>query len=121
VNDEGYVQGPPELVVEVAFSSRSIDLHLKKDDYQRSGILEYIVLCVEEREMHWFALKSRRRITPDRRGIYRSRVFPGLWIDRPALLGQNAARLTRTVQRGLSSPEHATFLRRLQAALRRTR
>jgi hypothetical protein len=51
VDADQYLNGPPELVGEVAYSSRAIDLHQKREDYERSGVLEYLVLCIEEQEM----------------------------------------------------------------------
>jgi Uma2 family endonuclease len=42
-SQDGYLEGPPELVVEVAASSASYDLHQKLRVYQRSGIQEYLV------------------------------------------------------------------------------
>src|SRR5262249_48080662 len=53
-----YVAGPPELMAEIAHSSRAIDMHAKRDDYERAGVVEYVVLCVQERELHWFHLQS---------------------------------------------------------------
>ena len=41
--DDYYTQGPPELVVEIAHSTRSIDFHRKRQDYARNGVLEYLV------------------------------------------------------------------------------
>lgn len=38
-----YIKGAPELVAEVAYSSRAIDLNLKKQRYEAGGIREYIV------------------------------------------------------------------------------
>ncbi len=119
LNDKQYVVGPPELLAEIASSTRSIDMHLKKEDYQRAGVLEYLVVCLEEQQLHWFNFKSRRLLLADARGIYRSLVFPGLWIDGPALLKRQSARLIKVVRQGLASREHATFVRRLQAKQRR--
>jgi Uma2 family endonuclease len=114
-----YVQGPPELVAEVAHSSRDIDLGPKRDDYQRAGVVEYLVLCVAEQELHWFDFRAAQPLRPNRRGVWRSKVFPGLWLDGPALLARDSARLTAGVQRGLASRAHAAFVKRLQAAHRR--
>jgi Uma2 family endonuclease len=119
VNEEKYLEGPPELIAEVAYSTRAIDLHFKKNDYQKAGVAEYLVLCVEEQELHWFVFTSGGQLRPDRQGIYRSRVFPGLWIAGPALLARDSSGLARTVQRGLASRAHAAFVKRLQAARRR--
>jgi len=41
-----------------------------------------------------------------------SRVFPGLWLDVPALLAGDVARVLATLQLGLTSPEHAAWLER---------
>ncbi len=114
-SDKLYVLGPPELVVEVAHASVAIDLFEKKEDYQRAGVVEYVVLCVEEEELHWFALQKGRQLKPDAKGIFRSQVFPGLWIDGIALLKQDSSKLLKVVQRGLKTPEHAAFVRRLQS------
>jgi len=114
--EDNYLQGPPELLAEIAYSTRALDLHQKRTDYDAAGVVEYLVLCVEERELHWFNFKLRRLLKPDAQGIYRSRVFPGLWIDGPALLARDSARIEEVVRQGLASPEHAAFVKRLQAA-----
>ena len=43
VNDDGYLEGAPELIVEVAASSASYDLNDKLNAYRRNGVQEYIV------------------------------------------------------------------------------
>jgi Uma2 family endonuclease len=113
-NEDGYIEGAPELVAEIAHSTRAIDMHQKRTDYAQTGVKEYLVLCIAEPELHWFDFKSRRAVEPDAGGIHRSRVFPGLWIDTPALLGRRSSRLQQMTKRGIASPEHATFVKRLQ-------
>jgi hypothetical protein len=117
--EDDYVLGPPEFLAEIAHSTRSIDLHQKRVDYQRAGVREYLVLCLRELELHWFHFKSRQPIAPDAGGIYRSRVFPGLWIDGPALVAQRRSRLLEVIRQGLASPQHAAFVKRLEARRRR--
>src|SRR6516162_2674208 len=51
---DDYLQGAPELFVEIAHSRRNIAMHAKRDDYERAGVIEYLVVCVEEQEIHWF-------------------------------------------------------------------
>jgi Uma2 family endonuclease len=119
VNADGYVEGPPELVAEIAHSTRAIDLHQKRDDYERTGVLEYVVLCIEEAELRWFHFPSGEELRPTRQGVHRSRVFPGLWIDRGALLDRDSRRLAAVVDQGLARREHAAFVKRLQAARRK--
>jgi hypothetical protein len=118
-NEEDYVAGGPELVAEVAESSRAIDLGSKRDDYARAGVVEYLVLDVTEPALHWFDLKAQQEITPNRKGLGKSRIFPGLWLDVPALLERDSPRLVAAVQHGLASREHAAFVKRLARARRR--
>jgi hypothetical protein len=49
----------------------------------------------------------------DESGIYRSKIFPGLWLDPAAMLRGDKKALKATIQRGLSSPEHTAFVARL--------
>jgi hypothetical protein len=113
-NEQNYPVGAPELVAEVAHSSRAIDMNRKRQDYLEAGVQEYIVFCVEEQELHWFHFPSRRKLKPDRNGLWKSRVFPGLWIDGPALIAGRSADLVAAVQQGLATAEHAAFVRRIE-------
>ncbi len=111
-----YTHGAPELVVEVAWSSRSIDLSAKLRDYEQAGVREYLVRDLRSKTLHWFERRDGRLVplAPDSDGIYRSRIFPGLWLDQAALLSGNDAAVVATLQRGLASPEHAAFSAELQ-------
>jgi hypothetical protein len=100
---------------EVAHSTRSIGMHQKWRDYRRAGVREYVVLCVEEAAIHWFRFKPDGKLVPDDIGIFRSVVFPGLWLDSAAVLAHDHARAARTLRKGLKSPEHAAFVRALRA------
>ena len=119
VDAEDYLTGPPELLAEVASSSRAIDLHQKRDDYERAGVLEYLVVCVEEPELHWFHFASGGLITPNRQGVCCSQVFPGLWIHQQALLQRDSSRLEAVLRQGLASRVHAAFVKRLEKARKR--
>ncbi len=92
---DGYLSGPPELVVEVAASSVSRDLHSKKNVYCRAGVREYIVLRLLDGELDWFELRDGQyvRREPDASGIIESSQFPGLRLDVPALLDGDLPRL----------------------------
>ena len=83
-----YVEGPPELVVEIAASSASLDLHGKLETYRTHGVHEYIVWRVYDDAIDWFWLNDGEyeRLQPDRRGLIASRVFPGLRLNVPAML-----------------------------------
>ena len=117
--DKDYLVGPPELLTEIAYSTRALDMHAKRDDYRRTGVLEYLVVCVEERELHWFDFTKDRPLQPTRAGVYRSRAFPGLWLDGPALLRRDSARVEEVLRQGLASRPHAAFVKRLESARKR--
>jgi Uma2 family endonuclease len=118
INPEGYLTGPPELVVEVARSSRLVDLGSKKQDYRRAGVPEYLVIELDPNRVHWFVLDQGRYAVhpPGPDGIFRSRIFPGLWLDAAALFDDALESLFRTLDRGLATPEHAAFAARLAGA-----
>ena len=63
VDADGYLTGPPELVVEVARSSRKIDLGTKKKDYERAGVPEYVVVELDPDRVHWFVLRNGRYVS----------------------------------------------------------
>ena len=102
-DEDGYVSGGPELAVEVAYSSTSYDLHQKKGVYCRHGVREYVVFQARERTFRWFELVSGRfeEREPDAAGVYRSRVFPGLWLDASAFLDSDLAAVLATLQAGI--------------------
>ncbi len=115
LTEDDYVEGGPELLAEIANTSRSLDLHNKRKDYTRYGVKDYLVLCLGER-LRWFDLARDEELSPDPDGVYRMRAFPGLWIHGEALLAKDHLRLMATLQEGLATPEHAAFVARLAAA-----
>jgi hypothetical protein len=44
-------------------------------------------------------------------GLLKSGIFPGLWLDVPALLRADMKTVLATLRRGTESPEHAAFIR----------
>ena len=120
VDADGYISGPPELVCEVAASSVSIDLHGKKNAYRRNHVREYLVWRVEDGVVDWFALRNGEyaRLPGGSNGhpLLKSEVFPGLWLDVPALLRGDLPGLLAGVDRGAATAEHGAFVRRLRKA-----
>jgi len=106
-----YLEGPPELAAEVALTSASRDLHSKFALYRRHAVPEYIVWRVLEGELDWFVLREGNfdRLEADAAGVLRSLQFPGLWLDRAALLRDDMAAVLAMLQQGMSTPEHAAF------------
>lgn len=115
--EDGYVAGAPELVIEVARSTRATDLGPKFLDYQRAGVLEYLVVTLDPDEVHWFARRGDRLVPlpPGDDGTYRSEVFPGLWLDPKALFSGDVDALLIMLERGKSTAEHAAFAAKLAA------
>lgn len=117
-SSDDYIVGGPELVVEIAHSSRSIDLYSKREDYARNHVCEYLVVSLSDQRLYWFNLIDDQQNQTPVDGIYRIRSFPGLWIDGSALFAKDHARLITVLQQGLATPEHADFVARLAAAKR---
>lgn len=117
VDEDDYYSGPPELIAEVAASSVSYDLHAKLRVYQRMGVREYLVWRTRDGEIDWFQLVDGKYVplAADEDGIVKSIVFPGLWLDRAALLRRDLPRVFEVLQAGIASAEHASFVQALQA------
>ena len=116
LTEEGYLEGLPELVVEIAASSAAIDLGNKKQAYRRNGVKEYIVWQVFENQLDWYQLVDGeyRSLSPDEDGIIRSQTFPGLWLAVEDLLSNQMMQVLTVLQDGLKSPEHTVFVANLQ-------
>src|SRR5262249_56923910 len=94
LDEDCYIEGAPELVVEIAASSFSYDLHDKMDAYREAGVPEYIVWRVLDGAIDWFELRDGvyARPEPDAPALLDSRGFPGLRLNVPKMLaGDNAA------------------------------
>lgn len=115
VDAEGYLAGAPELIVEVANSTASYDLHEKKRAYERNGVGTYVVHLVRDAEVLWFERVGGvyTRATPDADGCLRSATFPGLWLDAEAALRGDVAGVLDVLARGLSTEDHAAFVAQL--------
>ncbi len=114
---DDYLEGAPELIVEVAASSVAYDLHEKLRVYRRNGVQEYLVLLAHEQETRWFQLVEGAYLPlePGEDGVIRSQVFPGLQFHSDQFWTDDLAGLFATLQAGLSTPEHQEFAGRLAA------
>ena len=115
-----YAAGAPDLVIEVSQTTSVKDAGAKLRLYESCGVREYLIVRPERRQAAWRELfeGKYREIAPDKDGVLRSRVFPGLWLDTEALWDSDFARLQATVQRGLATAGHREFVERLQRAKR---
>jgi Uma2 family endonuclease len=116
LSEDDYIEGAPELIVEIAASSVAIDLHAKKQAYRRNGVKEYIVWQVLDQKLTWFYLEQGEylELATDSNGILRSQIFPGLWLGVAELLAGNMQSVLSVLQTGLQSPEHAAFVQILE-------
>lgn len=119
VTEDDYIEGAPELIVEIAASSVSYDLHDKKQVYRRHGVQEYLVWRVLDQAFDWFVLQdgAYMDLPVDADGILRSQVFPGLWLAANDLLAGNLAEVVAVSQRGLESSDYQVFQHSLSTKL----
>jgi Uma2 family endonuclease len=117
-DDSGpYLAGAPELVVEICASSAVYDLQEKLELYQEAGVREYVAVVLGDRVLRWHQLVSGKYELMQRPadGVWRSGLFPGLWLDEAAFWVDDHARMLATVDEGLQTPEHGEFVRQLAA------
>lgn len=115
ISEDGYVEGAPELIVEIAASSASYDLHEKFRVYRRNKVQEYLIWRVYDNAMNWFYLQEEEYIElqPNDDGVICSQVFPGLWLAKDALLERDIAKVLNTLQQGLATSQYQNFVQQL--------
>jgi Uma2 family endonuclease len=120
ISEDDYLEGSPELIVEISASRVSYDLHDKLKVYRRNRVQEYVVWRVYDRQLDWFRLEADEYVAVPRdfQGVSHSRVFPGLWLSVAALLSNDLSRVLSVLQEGLDSLEHTAFVVRLAAAVK---
>jgi Uma2 family endonuclease len=118
ISADDYIEGAPELVVEIASSSVSYDLHDKKAVYAQHGVKEYLVWQVLDEVVQWFSLQDGiyQPLSPSAEGSISSRIFVGLSLDIQALLRGDTRQVLQSLQRSMQTPEHQAFVQKLQQA-----
>ena len=96
-------------------SSLRLDLGKKRKLYERYGVQEYVVYDAKDQTLHWFQLPGTEMIHPDSAGVYKSQLFPGLWIDSKALARGDAAGLFAAVEAGTKTAAHKKFVAKLRS------
>ncbi|HLP89147.1 MAG TPA: Uma2 family endonuclease [Nostocaceae cyanobacterium] len=115
INEDDYVEGTPELIVEIAASSASYDLHEKLKVYRRNQVQEYLIWRIYDHQFDWFILQQGEyiQLAPNPDHIICSQIFPGLWLDKSALLAGDLGKVLAVLQQGLASQEHQDFISKL--------
>jgi Uma2 family endonuclease len=117
-NDKLYPAGAPELAVEICVTSTEVDFGPKLRLYQRAGVREYITIEDFQNRLVWRLLENgvyvNQSIPAD--GIYRSQIFPGLWLDIAAFWADDGPKMLATLNAGIATPDHQRFVERLAAA-----
>ncbi len=118
IGKDGYVEGCPELVAEVAASIAAIDLGDKKRAYRRNGVKEYLVWQVFDQKIDWYHLTHEDYVGLDanEQRVIRSLVFPGLWLDVATMLVGDMPRVLAVLQQGLACEAHQQFVQQLVAS-----
>jgi Uma2 family endonuclease len=79
ISSDDYLEGAPELLVEIVGSSRAYDLRQKKDAYRRNGVREYLAWITSEQRLVWWELKEgdyqERKLPRPRIGCSRAEFF----------------------------------------------
>lgn len=117
ITPDDYVDGAPELVAEISASSKSYDRGPKLKTYRDHGVREYVMWSVEEDMIEWNILRDGafQLLGADEDDVLRSEVFPGLWLERDAILRGDMQSVLATLQLGIGSDEHQQFVADLAA------
>jgi Uma2 family endonuclease len=117
ITEDDYLEGQPELIVEIAASSVSYDLHDKRRAYARNGVPEHLVIQTYDQRVDWFILREGvyETLTTDANGVICSEIFPGLWLQPATLWSGDLTAMLAVLQDGLASPDHTVFVEQLNA------
>lgn len=115
-NESDYLEGAPELIVEVASSSVSYDLYDKLEIYERKRVQEYIVWRVLDRQIDWFGLTKGKyaKFRSNRTSMIESRVFPGLRLNVAAMLEDDTQTVLKDLRAGMAGRKYAAFVKKLE-------
>ncbi len=110
-----FAAGAPEFVAEVSLARQSYDLNQKLALYQSAGVQEYLAIVLREQEVRWHRRVDGvfQLLPAGEDGVWRSAVFPGLWLHGQALLAIDMPRVLATLSQGLATAEQAAFVDRL--------
>ncbi|QQE66071.1 hypothetical protein GFS31_27670 [Leptolyngbya sp. BL0902] len=119
ISDDDYIEGAPELIVEIAGSTISYDLHDKLQVYRRHGVKEYMVWRVYDHAIDWFHLEEGNYVplSPNEQGLIESKLFPGLVLALDAMLNHNLVDVLAEQQTHLSHKKYLDFYQELQDRL----
>lgn len=110
---DGFLSGPPELVIEVSGSSLTNDLNRKRRVYARFGVREYLVFDLADHVCRWFDLTTSTELEIDIDHICRLKSMPGCWLAIDAIFNDDFRQSIPVIQAGLASPEHRAFVEEL--------
>ncbi|HBE19295.1 MAG TPA: Uma2 family endonuclease [Cyanobacteria bacterium UBA11149] len=115
ISEDDYVEGAPELIVEIIRRSNGRDWQSKRQVYCRNQVQEYLVWRVDEHQFDWYHLNDGDYVQfqPNSDGMISSLVFPGLWLDKFSLLAGDLPRVLAGVRQGLATSEHQIFVQQL--------
>lgn len=115
ISTDDYLEGSPEMVVEISSSTVSYDSNEKKKVYRRNGVQEYIIWRVNDGEIDWFAWEDGEytKLEADKNGVIESRLFGGLRLNVNAILTDDLARVLSELQKGSKSKKHKDFVKSL--------
>lgn len=116
IADDGYLEGVPELAVEVTASTFTIDSKEKFRVYEKHGVKEYLLWNTEAGTITWYA-RHKDKFVPmksNRAGILKSKIFPGLWLEVAAMREGDMTQVMKTLYEGLASAPHRQYVKRFK-------
>lgn len=76
LNEDGYVYGAPDLIVEILSSDKKRDTVMKKSLYERAGVKEYHIVSYTSRKIQTFTLHNDTyKLAHEAEGIFTSALL----------------------------------------------
>ena len=116
IDDDGYLVGAPELVVEISASTLSVDTNEKYKAYEKHCVKEYLLWDTKSNCVTWYVRNRTKFVAmkPTRAGMLKSKTFPGLWLDVAAMLNGDLNLVMQILNEGLASAPHGQYVKRFK-------
>ena len=110
--DYKFFSGPPNFIFDVLTEDQIEEYAYRRDCFERSGVIEYVVWDHEKELPTWHRLEGGkyREVQSDETGLIKSTALPGMWISLDALKQRDWWVVMATISRGITRRGHSDFM-----------
>lgn len=107
-----FFTGPPNFVFDVFQDDQKEEYNFRKECFEKSGVIEYVVWFNSSKLPIWNRLIDGRykKIKEDEEGMIKSKALPGMWVPLEAFKNRDWWTIMATISRGITRRGHRDFM-----------